>query len=333
MPGPIVLAIDSDRRYWPFTPLGLARLTASTSAARLSTSAAASKLLLPNATWMIAALSTLNSTRPPLTSRTARSRSNVMVPALGFGIKPRRPRILPSLPTMPIESGVASATSNSSQPASTFLARSSPPTSSAPARSASCALSPCAKTATRTTLPVPWGRTTVPRTIWSAWRGSTPRRRCASIDASKLTVVVSLTSWAASSGGYARARSTSFAASRYFLPWAMSLLPFVSVGVPTSPCAGWRRREPECWLDDLDAHRAGSALDLLHRSLDVVRVEVGHLRLGDLADLVAADAADHLALRGLGALLDAGSLAEQVRSGRRLEDEAERAVLVDGDLG
>jgi len=31
------------------------------------------------------ALSTLNSTRPPLTSRTARSRSNVIVPAFGFG--------------------------------------------------------------------------------------------------------------------------------------------------------------------------------------------------------------------------------------------------------
>ena len=55
----------------------------------------------------MAVLSTRNSTRPPLTSLTARSRSNVIVPALGFGIRPRRPRILPSLPTMPIESGVA----------------------------------------------------------------------------------------------------------------------------------------------------------------------------------------------------------------------------------
>ena len=56
-----------------------------------------------------------------------------MVPDLGFGIRPRRPRMRPSLPTMPIMSGVARATSNSSQPASMRLTRSSPPTSSAPA--------------------------------------------------------------------------------------------------------------------------------------------------------------------------------------------------------
>ena len=69
MPGPMVLAMVSERRYWPLAPAGLARLTASTRAARLSTIAVASKLLLPTGTWMMAALSTLNSTRPPLTSR------------------------------------------------------------------------------------------------------------------------------------------------------------------------------------------------------------------------------------------------------------------------
>jgi hypothetical protein len=42
--------------------------------------------------------------------------------------------------------------------------------------------------------------TTVPRTIWSAWRGSTPSRRCASTDGSKLTVEVCLTRSAASPG-------------------------------------------------------------------------------------------------------------------------------------
>ena len=47
---------------------------------------------------MIAALSTLNSTRPALTSRMARSRSKVIVPDLGLGIRPRRPRMRPSLP-------------------------------------------------------------------------------------------------------------------------------------------------------------------------------------------------------------------------------------------
>ena len=41
---------------------------------------------------------------------------------------------------------------------------------------ASWAASPAANTATRTSLPVSAGSATVPRTIWSALRGSTPRR-------------------------------------------------------------------------------------------------------------------------------------------------------------
>ena len=46
---------------------------------------------------------------------------------------------------------------------------------SAPAACASAALSALANTATRSFLPVPLGIETTPRTIWSAWRGSTPR--------------------------------------------------------------------------------------------------------------------------------------------------------------
>ena len=43
-----------------------------------------------------------------------------------------------------------------------------------------------AKTRTRAVLPVPCGRLTVPRTIWSALRGSTPRRKATSTVASNL---------------------------------------------------------------------------------------------------------------------------------------------------
>ena len=71
-----------------------------------------------------------------------------------------------------------------------------------------------------------------------------------------------------------------------------------------------------------------------HRGLDVVGVEVGHLDRRDLADLVARDAADRLALAAVArALVDPGRLAQQVRGRRGLEDERERAVLEDRDLG
>ena len=55
-------------------------------------------------------------------------------------------------------SGVASATSKSMNPPLIFWARSSPPTMSAPAAVAFSALSPWAKTATRTVLPMPCGK-------------------------------------------------------------------------------------------------------------------------------------------------------------------------------
>ncbi len=72
-------------------------------------------------------------------------------------------------------SGVAMQRSKSILPPWTFSTRSSAPTMSAPAALASSALAPRANTATRTVRPVPFGRLTTPRTIWSAWRGSTPR--------------------------------------------------------------------------------------------------------------------------------------------------------------
>jgi hypothetical protein len=56
-----------------------------------------------------------------------------------------------------------------------FSTISSPPTKSAPASVASFWRSPLAITATVLVLPSPCGRTTVPRTIWSAWRVSTPK--------------------------------------------------------------------------------------------------------------------------------------------------------------
>ena len=69
---------------------------------------------------------------------------------------------------MGIMSGVAMQRSNAIVPPWIVSIRSSAPTMSAPASVASSALGPRANTATRTVLPVPFGRPTVPRTIWSA---------------------------------------------------------------------------------------------------------------------------------------------------------------------
>src|SRR5215510_13291331 len=164
-PGPIVVDKVSDLRYVPFAAAGFARTIASMSAIPLAASCAAPNECLPIGVCTLPALSTRNSTLPALASRTARPTSKVTVPSFGFGMSPRGPSTLPSRPTWPMRSGVAMAESNSSQPPCTRSTRSSAPTTSAPASRASRSLSPLAKTATRTLLPMPLGSTTAPRTI------------------------------------------------------------------------------------------------------------------------------------------------------------------------
>ncbi len=168
---------------------------------RFSASASAAKDRLPIGACTIPLLSTRNSIFPALSSLTARATSIVTVPALGFGIKPRGPSTFPSGPSWPITSGVATMTSVSSHPSLIFWTYSTP-TKSAPAASASFALSPCAMTSTRIFFPVPWGRLTVPRTIWSACLGSTPSRTATSTDSSNLAYAAACTRSTASRGGY-----------------------------------------------------------------------------------------------------------------------------------
>src|SRR5919112_4417156 len=83
---------------------------------------------------------------------------------------------------------------------------------------------------------------------------------------------------------------------------------------------------------DRDAHRARGALDDLHGVVHVVRVEVDHLALGDLTDLVAGEPADLVAVRDARALREPGGLLDELGRRRGLGDEGEAAVLVDGDL-
>jgi hypothetical protein len=155
-PGPIVDDTEMVFRYCPLAAAGLARTSASIRVRRFSTSFSVVKEILPMGAWMFPALSTRYSILPAFTSWTALAISKVTVPVLGLGIRPRGPRIRPSLPTLPIMSGVAMATSKPSQPSCWTLATmSSAPTKSAPACSASLALSPLANTSTVRVFPVP----------------------------------------------------------------------------------------------------------------------------------------------------------------------------------
>src|SRR5258706_13157237 len=86
-------------------------------------------------------------------------------------------------------------------------------------------------------------------------------------------------------------------------------------------------------LADGDAHRASGAGDDLFGGFDAVGVQVLHLLLGDVAQLLRGDAANLRLVRRARALLHARGLLEQVRGRWCLDDEGERAVFVDGDDG
>ena len=189
---------------------GFARTTASTNTFRFSSSFSSPKDFLPIGTWMMLERSTRYSTLPALISSIALVMSIVTVPLLGLGIRPLGPSTRPRRPTRPIISGVATQTSKSNQFSFWILAiSSSAPTKSAPAFCASVALSPLAKTSTRTVRPVPWGSTTAPRTCWSAWRGSTPKRMDSSMVSSNLAFAVWRASCTASAVSYSLERSIS----------------------------------------------------------------------------------------------------------------------------
>ena len=163
--------------YLPFATDGFAFTTLVITTVAFSTSLSGENEILPTGTCTSAVLSVRNSTLPAFTSCTALATSMVTVPVFGFGINPLGPRILPSRPTDFITSGVAISASKSVQFSLViFSTISSPPAKSAPAASASRILSPEAMTKTFFDLPSPCGSTTVPRTIWSACLGSTPRR-------------------------------------------------------------------------------------------------------------------------------------------------------------
>src|SRR5215831_18176895 len=229
MPGPMVDEIYAPLMYLPLAADGLALTTLVITAVAFSTSLSGVNEIFPTGTWTSAVLSVRNSTLPALISFTAFAMSIVTVPVLGFGIRPFGPRTLPSLPTDRIMSGVEITASKSVQLSFwIFSTISSPPTMSAPAASASRCFSPVAITRTFFDLPSPCGRTTVPRTIWSACLGSTPRRSVTSTVSSNLAYLTFCSKGTASASWYERF-STAARALLMFFPALrlMVVLPYL----------------------------------------------------------------------------------------------------------
>ncbi len=93
----------------PFDEAGLTLDNALVNATKLSCNFSGAKDTLPNEKCTIPVLSFLKKTRPYLRSATTGAISKVTVPNFLLGSNPRGPRILATLPTMPIISGVATA--------------------------------------------------------------------------------------------------------------------------------------------------------------------------------------------------------------------------------
>src|SRR5688500_4176714 len=294
-PGPIVEDTVTDLRYLPLAAGGFARTTLLTSACALATRFSVENDVLPTGACTMPVLSTRNSTLPALISLIACATFGVTVPVFGFGMRPRGPSTLPSRPTPRIMSGVATTASKSIQPPRIFSTTSSPPTKSAPASWASFCLSAPAIASTRLLLPSPWGRTTVPRTIWSACLGSTPSRIASSTVSSNFANFTFCMRGTASSTVCGRSGTCCRAAANF--------LPVFRIVAGSCGLAGSRKPSHCCYLpDDVDAHGPRSARDRLEGGLQRFRVQIRHLQLGDVLDLLPGDRA-HLVLVGLGGAL------------------------------
>src|SRR5271166_2214250 len=265
------------------------------------------------------ALSTRNSTLPALVSFTALAISMVTVPVFGLGIRPRGPSTLPSLPAARIMSGVAMTASKSVQPSMIFCTMSSPPTNSAPASVASRCFSPLARTSTRTDLPRPCGRTTVPRTTWSECFGSTPRLIASSTVSLNLVWCVFLISSAASASLYGRA-STFLRAFSTCFPDFFIILPLRSPGACDS-----------LGFHDFQAHVARRTHHGAHRGLQIGGVEIDKLNLGDFFHLLLCHLAHFIPVGLRRTFGDARRAQQENRSWRRLQNKSEGAVGVDRD--
>src|SRR5579859_1377416 len=199
-----------------------------------------------------------------------------------------------------------------------FATMSSPPTKSAPASCASRTFPPLAMTKTRTDLPRPCGRTTVPRTTWSECLGSTPRLMASSTVSLNFVWCVFLISSLASASLYGRA-STFLRAFSTCLPASFVIRSYLFDLVA-----------PELLgFHDFQTHVARRTHHGAHCRVQIGGVEIDKLNLRNLLNLLFGDLADFVAVRFGRALDDARRAKQQDGSRWRFQNKRERAVGVD----
>ncbi len=197
---------------------------------------------------------------------------------------------------------------------------------------------------------MPCGSETAPRTIWSAWRVSTPSRsdridgrvvgRAADVLQQLERRLQACTACPASMRSRAARLATGTLrhddAPRGPGDGRSASSPTVVCGWCGSWCqcgsCGW------CGASSAISRRRVMPIERAVPSMMSIAASTsfafrsGHLLLGDLAHLRLRDLADLDGVRGRRALGDPGGTQQELRRRRRLHDERERAVLVDGDL-
>src|SRR5581483_1264095 len=216
-----------------------------------------------------------------------------------------------------------------------FSTSSSPPKMSAPACSASRTLSPLAITRTFFDLPSPCGRTTVPRTIWSACLGSTPSRMVTSTVSSNLANFTFCSSGTASSSRYGRF-STAARAFSMFLPvrFAIGLLVSYRLRIALqrrSACDSPASKPGSTLCRNINSHGTRRALHGLNGGFQRGGVQVRHLLAGDLFHLLFRDLPDLVLVGRTRTLGDPGGALQQHRGRRSLGHKGEAAVVVNRD--
>src|SRR5579864_5415421 len=317
MPGPIVELSVHPLMYLPLATEGFALMTLVITTVAFSTNLSGVNEILPTGTCTRAVLSVRNSTLPAFTSCTAFATSKVTVPVFGLGMRPLGPSTLPRRPTDFMTSGVAIRASKSVQFSFwIFSTISSPPTKSAPAASASFTFSPVAMTRTFFDFPRPCGRTTVPRTIWSACLGSTPRRIVTSTVSSNFAYLTFCRSGTASCSGYGFSPTAARALVMFlpgFLIYLLRLPPLnvvsksrgvfdqlnLSSSAEPRTCFSVPHIRPLAArsLYHINPHRPRGALHAVDGRFERRRIQIGHLLLRNVFHLLQRHFADLVFIR------------------------------------